>query len=144
MLNKKAMNLALAGPDKHKENISIYPNELWPEKKIIDLIEEAQDTVAAAKNTGISPKVLEEIVFWAEKYGICRLILFGSRARGDYYKTSDIDLAVSGGDISRFSLSVDEETSTLLKFDFVNLDRAVQPELRASIEREGVILYEKV
>ncbi|EOS37832.1 hypothetical protein C808_03812 [Lachnospiraceae bacterium M18-1] len=25
MLNKKAMNLALAGPDKHKENISIYP-----------------------------------------------------------------------------------------------------------------------
>jgi predicted nucleotidyltransferase len=65
------------------------------------------------------------------------LILFGSRARGDYYKTSDIDLAVSGGDISRFSLSVDEETSTLLKFDFVNLDRAVQPELRASIEREG-------
>ena len=72
------------------------------------------------------------------------MILFGSRARGDYYKTSDIDLAVSGGDISRFSLSVDEETSTLLKFDFVNLDRAVQPELRASIEREGGILYEKV
>lgn len=54
------------------------------------------------------------------------------------------DLAVSGGDISRFSLSVDEETSTLLKFDFVNLGRAVQSQLRESIEREGIILYEKV
>lgn len=35
---------------------------------------------------------------------------FGSRARGDFKRTSDIDLAVSGGDFCRFALDVDEET----------------------------------
>ena len=102
------------------------------------------DIINTAKDTGISPQVLREMIHFAEEYEIRRLILFGSRARGDHYRTSDIDLAVSGGDISGFSLSVDEETSTLLKFDFVNLDRAVQPELKESIEREGMVIYEKV
>lgn len=102
------------------------------------------DIADIAEKTGIRLQVFTEIIGFAKKYEIGRVVLFGSRARGDHYRTSDIDLAVSGGDISRFSLSVDEETSTLLKFDFVNLDRAVQSQLRESIEREGIILYEKV
>ena len=57
---------------------------------------------------------------------------------------SDIDLAVSGGDVSGFSISVDEETSTLLQYDIVNLDGSVQEELREAIEKEGKVLYEKV
>ena len=73
-----------------------------------------------------------------------RVILFGSRARGDYKKVSDIDLAVSGGDVSGFSISVDEETSTLLQYDIVNLDGSVQEELREAIKKEGKVLYEKV
>ena len=88
--------------------------------------------------------VLDGCFALAEKYENKELILFGSRARGEYYRTSDIDLAVSGGNIDRFSLSVDEETSTLLKFDHVNLDRAVQPGLRESIMREGIKIYEKI
>ena len=52
--------------------------------------------------------------------------MFGSRARGDHKRASDIDLAVQGGDISRFALDVEEETSTPLKYDVVNLDRTVQ------------------
>ena len=71
-------------------------------------------------------------------------ILFGSRARGDYKRTSDIDIAVSGGDFAGFALDVEEETSTLLEFDIVNLDREMQDELRETIEREGKLLYEKV
>ena len=78
------------------------------------------------------------------KYDVKKVILFGSRARGDFKRTSDIDLAVSGGNFDRFALDVDEETSTLLMFDIVDLDREMQPELRESIEKEGVILYEKV
>ena len=38
---------------------------------------------------------------------------------------------------------MDEETSTLLEYDIVNLDRDMQDELRESIEKEGRILYEK-
>lgn len=95
-------------------------------------------------NTGIKPKVIEEIRTFARKYNIDKVILFGSRARGDYKHTSDIDLAVVGGDFARFALDVDEETSTLLEYDIIDMSREMQDELRQSIMREGKILYEKV
>ena len=95
-------------------------------------------------DTGIREAVLTEIRDLAEKYGLERVVLFGSRARGDYKKTSDIDLAVTGGNITLFTLDVEEETSTLLSFDVVNLDGNVQEELRKSIEQEGRLLYEKI
>ena len=90
------------------------------------------------EHTGIKPKVIEEIRTFARKYNIDKVILFGSRARGDYRRTSDIDLA------ARFALDVDEETSTLLEYDIVDMSREMQDELRQSIMREGKILYEKV
>lgn len=94
--------------------------------------------------SGIRQQVLDEIIGLAVKYGIERVELFGSRARGDYKRVSDIDLAVQGGDIPRFRLDIEEETSTLLKFDIVDLDSEMQDELRESIRREGRVLYEKV
>ena len=96
------------------------------------------------QKSGLRQKLINEICKLAEKYEIEQVILFGSRARGDYHKTSDIDLAVCGGDIVRFSLDVEEETPTLLKYDIVNLDGAVQDALLASIQKEGKVLYEKV
>lgn len=93
---------------------------------------------------GIKKVVLDEINLLAEKYDISKVILFGSRARGDYKERSDIDLAVAGGKVALFSLAVDEETSTLLKYDIVNLDASVQKELLQSIEKEGIVLYEKI
>ncbi len=94
--------------------------------------------------TGIKPIVIAEIRSLADKYQLDKVILFGSRARGSYREVSDIDLAVSGGDIARFALDVEEETSTLLKYDIINLDRPVQKDLMAAIEKEGKILYEKI
>ena len=67
--------------------------------------------------TGIKPIVLEEIRMLAQKHKINKVILFGSRARGDYWRASDIDLAVQGGDIVNFALDVEENTSTLLQYD---------------------------
>lgn len=93
---------------------------------------------------GISCVILNEICEIAKKNAVQKVILFGSRARGDYKERSDIDLAVSGGNISAFSVDVDEETSTLLKYDIVNLDGSVQKELLQSIKEEGIIIYEKV
>lgn len=87
---------------------------------------------------------MEEIQNLAQKHGVNKVILFGSRARGDYRRTSDIDLAVTGGEFERFALDVNEETSTLLEFDIINLDREMQKELRDSIGREGKVIYEKV
>ena len=73
--------------------------------------------------------------FICKKHDIHCVILFGSRARGDFKRTSDIDIAASGGDFDR---------STLLEFDIVDLDRDMQDALRESIRREGKILFEKV
>lgn len=94
--------------------------------------------------TGIKAIVLTEIRELADKYHLDKVILFGSRARGDYKRISDIDLAVIGGDTARFSLDVEEETSTLLKYDIVDLGKPVQKDLMVSIKREGVVLYEKI
>jgi len=95
-------------------------------------------------NTGIRIIVVEELWRLAEEHGLHKVVLFGSRARGDFRRESDIDLAVSGGNAERFSLDADEMTSTLLKYDVVNLDRPLRPELREAIEREGKVLFEKV
>ncbi len=95
-------------------------------------------------NTGIKPQVLQEICELAVKYGVEQVILFGSRARGDHWAKSDIDLAIRGGDGVRFALDVEAHASTLLTFDIVDLNEAIAPELRDSIAREGVVLYEKV
>ena len=97
-----------------------------------------------AENRGVRAVVWEQIASLAEKYDVHQVILFGSRARGDYRERSDIDLAVSGGNTAAFALDVDELTDTLLRFDIVDLDGRVQPELLESIRREGVVMYEKV
>ena len=93
---------------------------------------------------GLKEELIESIRKLAIKYNIRKVLLFGSRARGDFKDRSDIDLAVTGGDVIAFSFAVDEETPTLLMFDVVNLDGNVQQELLDSIGKESVVLYEKV
>lgn len=92
----------------------------------------------------LEKQIREEIVELAITYGIGRVILFGSRARGDNRERSDIDLAVSGGNVTEFRLEIDEAVHTLLMFDVVNLDGPVQDALREAIEKEGILLYEKI
>ena len=96
------------------------------------------------KILGIDDSIEQDIISIAIKNDIKKLILFGSRARGDFKRASDIDLAVEGGNISAFAVQVDEEVSILLEFDIINLDGRVQKELLESIRREGVLLYEKI
>ena len=94
--------------------------------------------------TGIKTIVLEEICDIARKYKVKKVILFGSRARGDFKEKSDIDLAVQGVDFVRFMLDVNEETSTLLSFDIINLDEKIQSELKEIIKKEGKVIYEEI
>lgn len=95
------------------------------------------------ENTGISKQVLEKILDLSKTHNLSKVILFGSRARGDYGKKSDIDLAVEGEDVTGFALDVDEYTETLLQYDIVDLSKA-QEELLVNIRKEGIIIYEKV
>lgn len=96
------------------------------------------------ENIGIRQQVIDEIKALARNHQIEKVILFGSRARGDYHRASDIDLAVTGGDIVNFSLDVEENTSTLLTFDVIDLEKDLKAEFLESIRKEGIIIYEKV
>ena len=96
------------------------------------------------KKTGIKQTVLNEIIVLAKKNHVQKLILFGSRARGDFERTSDIDLAVEGGSIARFASDIEEDTSTLLEYDIIDLSKPMQEALLESIKKEGRIIYEKI
>jgi len=88
--------------------------------------------------------IKDSIIALAKAYDVDKVILFGSRARGDNRERSDIDLAISGGNYVEFSLAVEEKTPTLLMFDIICLDKSLSAELREAIAKDGVLLYEKV
>ncbi|MBP3610655.1 MAG: nucleotidyltransferase domain-containing protein [Lachnospiraceae bacterium] len=95
-------------------------------------------------DTGIKEIVIKEIIELAQQHGLEKVVLFGYRDRGDYHRASDIDLAVYGGDITGFSLDVEENTSTLLTYDIVDMKKAGKPAFVDAISKKGKILYEKV
>ena len=87
--------------------------------------------------------VLKDISEYAKKYSINKVILFGSRARGDNTERSDIDIAVYGGDFDSFYWDIKEKVHSLLSFDVVEADKPISEELKQEIEKDGVIIYEK-
>ena len=84
-----------------------------------------------------------QLAVLARRYGAKRLVLFGSRARGDNRERSDIDLAVYGmpqANQSAFWLDA-EELPTLLKLDIVHIIPSMDPNFLRNIEKDGVTLY---
>lgn len=86
-----------------------------------------------------------DIVRIARDHGATKVVLFGSRARGDALPKSDIDVAVAGSlDFDALYDDLQNEVDSLLCIDAVNLDAPLTPELRQEIARDGVVIYEKV
>ena len=76
-----------------------------------------------------------------------KIVLFGSRARGDAGETSDIDIAIFGKDWTDQDLNgakhlLEEEVRTPLKFDLINFYAVSNPRLKKNIETTGRVLYE--
>ena len=76
-----------------------------------------------------------------------RVWLFGSRARGDNFERSDIDLAIEAPRMDRhewlkIALDFGEEAPTLLLVDLVRLEEAPAHLLR-EIRDEGILIYER-
>ena len=97
-----------------------------------------------ADTGGLKSELVQELAGLSRKHSVEKLLLFGSRARGDNKERSDIDLAVYGGNAAAFALDAEEETNTLLMYDIVDMNAPVQESLRRSIEDEGILIYEKV
>jgi predicted nucleotidyltransferase len=89
-------------------------------------------------------RIINDISIFAKKYDVHKVILFGSRARGTNSERSDIDIAVVGGDFDSFYWETKENTHSLLMFDIVDLNENVSENLKKEIDRDGVVIYEKV
>jgi predicted nucleotidyltransferase len=76
-----------------------------------------------------------------------RVWLFGSRARGDNFERSDIDLAVEAPsmrpyDWLKIKSDFEDEAPTLLLIDLVRWEEA-EEDLREQIRDEGIVVYER-
>ena len=88
-------------------------------------------------------RVPKDICSFARKHSVTKVILFGSRARGDNTERSDVDIAVYGGDFDAFYWDIREKVHSLLMFDIVDPDHQISEELENEIKKDGVVIYEK-
>ena len=83
----------------------------------------------------------------SENQRIDKVILFGSRAKGENESGSDIDLALLGeklnlDDILNARIELDEILFPY-KTDLVIYERIKEKELKEHIDRVGIVLYER-
>ncbi len=75
-----------------------------------------------------------------------KVILFGSRAKGNHKPNSDIDLAILGCSDFLFCELIAiqlNELPTLLRFDVIDYEKIKNLELKEHIDRVGCIIYVK-
>ena len=77
-----------------------------------------------------------------------KLVLYGSRAKGNFMRSSDVDLAIYGKDVTerlswQFQNVLFEGLSLFRLVDVVAPDHLPNPRLVEEIEKYGVVLYEK-
>lgn len=89
--------------------------------------------------------ITERIAREARRLGADKVVLYGSRARGDHRERSDIDLAVFGldGALHLQFMEIMEELPTLLAFDVVFVSEHTDPVLLDNIEKDGVEIMDK-
>lgn len=86
----------------------------------------------------------EMIMLFKEFECLDKVYIFGSRARGNYKKVSDIDLAIEAKcDIKLRLLNKLEDIRCILKFDVVDLNNIGNEKLLNNIKKEGILIYKK-
>ncbi|RKU10522.1 hypothetical protein C6501_13620 [Candidatus Poribacteria bacterium] len=98
---------------------------------------------------GLSEQTLQKIHDVFVRYPqVEKVVLYGSRAKGDYKNGSDIDLTLHGGDslthtiLSKIANDLDDQ---LLPYtiDLSIFKNIKNPDMVEQIERIGVIFYKK-
>jgi predicted nucleotidyltransferase len=79
---------------------------------------------------------------------IDKVILFGSRAMGNYKRSSDIDLAIIGDSVDTRIIAIllddlNEEFPIPYFFDVIHYQKISNKELKKHIDTEGKVLWEK-
>lgn len=81
----------------------------------------------------------------ARKYGVERVYLFGSYARGDVNENSDVDLRIDKGSLKGLfalcGLYTEIEEALQMKVDILTT-RSLEDDFLRKIQKEEVLLYE--
>ena len=91
-------------------------------------------------------RLIDAMIAEFKKYpSIEKVVLFGSRARGDNTERSDYDIALYGNlerdEVSNLRLTFDEDLPTLHKVDLIFMQDKLSTQFRNSIETEGIKIY---
>jgi predicted nucleotidyltransferase len=98
---------------------------------------------------GLLPRDLSYITQALRQFPEVKVVLiFGSRAKGNYKRGSDVDLAVKGVGItpttvSRLSFLLNEEYPLPYFFDVVHYETLSNSDLVEHIDRVGEIIFEQ-
>ncbi len=95
---------------------------------------------------GLDPNLVAAIIALAQQSAkVDRLLLYGSRARGDYSNRSDIDLALDAPtmDITDFAdfLVALNDLPCLFKIDLLRLQDLQNPALHTQIAKDAITLF---
>ena len=97
---------------------------------------------------GLKEEIVRKINSVFDKYPhINQVILYGSRAKGNYRHGSDIDLTLIGENVDLTTLlKIENELDDLFlpyKFDVSIFEKLSNPDLKEHINRVGVVFYER-
>jgi predicted nucleotidyltransferase len=97
---------------------------------------------------GLSTTTIKQInAIFSANPEIEKVKIYGSRAKGNYHKGSDIDLSIVGGTLTSSQLAkIETDLDDLLlpyKIDLSELSKIDNEDLIDHIERIGKIFYEK-
>lgn len=97
---------------------------------------------------GLKTSTIEQMqVVFAKFPQVEKVILYGSRAKGNYRPASDIDMTLVGKELSlSISYRIEDALDDLLlpyKIDISIMQHINNPDLLAHIERVGQVFYSK-
>lgn len=105
--------------------------------------DEANRARGAARAARARAQLAEVVRLLVSRFGVERVVLFGSLAEGRFEESSDIDLAVSGLGERWFEAwaAAEDAVGPEFRIDLVPIERA-RPAIRRAIE-EGEVLFER-
>jgi len=98
---------------------------------------------------GLKEETIDKLNAIFEKYTeVTEVVIYGSRAKGNYREGSDIDLTLKGNNlteevISKILVQIDDLNTPFL-FDISIFDKLNSPDLEEHISRVGKVFYSRI
>ncbi len=102
---------------------------------------------------GLPDRTVKELFeYFKSKPGVKKVVIFGSRAKGNFKNGSDIDFAIwldeesTKKGLSVYDLRIEAELNDLetpYMFDVIDYENLSHKDMRTSIDKDGVVFYER-